>query len=120
MKERKTQKHRAFSIEEKNRIVLLYLDRHMRPCEILRVHEIPHESMLKRWVKQYREFGTCVDGRGKGTLKEGVKRGRPKKHAIPLEEMTKKELIEKVRLYENIKNFLACVMNREQGTTTKS
>jgi len=116
MKERKTKKHRQFSVEEKNQIVLLYLDRHMRMCEILRTNEIQNESVMRRWVKQYRAFGTCVDRRGKG----GTNRGRPKKHVIPLEELTKKELIEKVRLYEDIKNSLACVMNQDQDTTIKS
>ncbi|MBN2876258.1 MAG: transposase [Bacilli bacterium] len=116
MKERKTEKHRKFSIEEKNQIAVLYLDKHMRMCDILRLYNIPHESMAKRWVKQYREFGTCMDNRGKG----GSKRGRPKKHIERLEEMSKKDLIEKVRMYEDIKNSLACVMNREQDTTTKS
>jgi len=120
MKERKTEKHRKFSIEEKNQIAVLYLDKHMRMCEIQRLYNIPHESMAKRWVKQYRALGTCVDRRGRGEIKEGIKRGRPKKHIERLEEMTKKDLIEKVRMYEDIKNSLTCVMNREQDTITKS
>lgn len=120
MKERKTEKHKSFSIQEKNQIVLLYLERHMRRCDILKEYDIPHESMLKRWVKQYREFGTCVDRRGKGGHKEGISRGRPKKHVVALEEMSKKDLIEMVRMYEDIKNSLACVMNQPQDTTTKS
>ncbi|MDD3477812.1 MAG: transposase [Candidatus Izemoplasmatales bacterium] len=119
MKERKTQKHKKFSIEEKNQIVVLYLDKHMRMIDIVRLYEIPHESMLKRWVNQFREFGTCVDRRGKGPLREGVKRGRPKKHMIPLEEMSKKDLIEKVRMYEDIKKSLACLMNQPRSKNIK-
>jgi len=76
MEERKTKKHQSFSIEEKNQIAVLYLDHHMRMCDILRLYNIPHESMAKRWVKQYREFGTCVDRRGRGGIKEGIKKGR--------------------------------------------
>lgn len=120
MKERKTQKHQQYSIEEKNQIVLLYLDRHMGYKEITKRYGLSSKAQLLVWTRQYREFGTCVDRRGKGGLKEGIKKGRPKKQVVALEEMTKKDLIEKVRMYEDIKNSLACVMNREQDTTTKS
>jgi len=120
MKERKTQKHKVFSIEEKNQIVLLYLDRHRSYTEITKMYGLNSSSKLSIWTKQYREFGTCVDRRGQGGMKEGIIKGRQRKHVIPLEEMTKKDLIEKVRMYEDIKNSLACVMNHEQSTTIKS
>ena len=120
MAERKTKKHRRFSIEEKNQIVLLYLERHNGYKEITRMYGLCGRGQLSVWVKQYREFGTCVDRRGLSGLKEGIRKGRPKKHIVPLEELTKKELIEKVRLHEDIKNSLACVMSRERDTIIKS
>lgn len=112
MKERKTTKHVQFSIAEKNQIVLLYLDRHMRMIEIQRNYNIPYKGVVQQWIKQYREFGTCLDRRGKVS---GIKRGRPKKHIERLEDLSKKDLIERVRMYENIKKSLTYLMNQPQS-----
>lgn len=119
MMERKTKKHKAFSIKEKNQIVLLYLDKHMGPAEILRNFDIPSESVLRRWVKQYRELGTCVDRRGQGTKKDIPNKGRPKKYVKTLEELNKEQLIEKVRMYEDIKKSLVYLMNQSSNNTIK-
>ncbi len=116
MKERKTIKHRQFSIDEKNQIVLLYMDKHFRLSELLRKYDIPHKGTLQKWIKQYREFGTCVDRRGKAT---GNKKGRPRKYIERLEDMSKKDLIERVRMYENIKKSLTCLMNQPPSKSIK-
>ena len=116
MKERKTKKHPQFSIDDKNQIVLLYLDHHLSMSEIQREYDIPHKGVIQQWIKQYREFGTCVDRRGKAT---GGLKGRPKKHIERLEDMSKKDLIERVRLYENIKKSLTCLMNQPQSKNIK-
>lgn len=116
MKERKTLKHAQFSVAEKNQIVLLYLDKHMGMIEIQRNYNIPHKSVIQKWTKQYREFGTCVDRRGKAI---GGKKGRPKKHIERLEDMSKKDLIERVRMYENIKKSLTCLMNQPRSKNIK-
>ena len=60
-------KNKRWTIQEKNEIVLLYLDQHMGWNEILRTFNIPGDGMLQRWIEQYRKFGTCVDNRGKAT-----------------------------------------------------
>ena len=116
MKERKTIKHRQFNIDEKNQIVLLYMDQHMSLSGIIREYEIPYNNLILRWIRQYREFGTCVDRRGKAT---GSKKGRPRKHIERLEDMSKKDLIERVRLYENIKKSLTCLMNQPPSKNIK-
>lgn len=54
-------KNKRWTIQEKNEIVLLYLDGHMGWNEILRTFNIPGDGMLQRWIEQYRKFGTCVD-----------------------------------------------------------
>ena len=54
-------KNKRWTIQEKNEIVLLYLDQHMGWNEILRTFNIPGDGMLQRWIEQYRKFGTCVD-----------------------------------------------------------
>ena len=43
------------TIEEKNQIVLLYLDRHMGFKEILRAYSIGHGSDLQKWIKKHME-----------------------------------------------------------------
>lgn len=107
---RKTKKHKVYTIEEKNQIVLLYLDKHIGMTQLVREYDISNRSVLRHWVKQYQEYGTCVDDRGKGTKLEIPNKGRPRKILEkPLEEMTKEELIERVRMLEDIKKSLACL-----------
>ena len=62
---RKTKKHKVYSIEEKNQIVLLYLDKHIGVTQLIREYDLGSDSVLYHWIKQYRENGTVVDGRGK-------------------------------------------------------
>ena len=115
---RKTKKHKVYSIEEKNQIVLLYLDNHIGVTQLIREYDLASDSVLYRWVKQYREFGTVVDGRGKVTKKDNPNKGRPKTTPDkPLEEMTKEELIERVRLLEDIKKSLACLDEQQKKNT---
>ena len=116
---RKTKKHKVYSIEEKNQIVLLYLDKHIGVAQLIREYDLGSDSVLYHWIKQYRENGTVVDGRGKATKKDNPNKGRPKTTPDkPLEEMTKEELIERVRLLEDIKKSLAC-LDAKQKTNTK-
>lgn len=117
---RKTKKHRVFSIDEKNQIVLLYLDRHMSRKEITREYDIGHSSVLHNWIKQYEEFGTCVDRRGKATKLEAPAKGRPRKYNEKLEDLTKEQLIERLNLYQDIKKSLAYLNNEQQNKNTKS
>ena len=87
--------------------------------ELIRKYEISSESVFRRWIRQYREFGTCVDRRGLGTRKDIPNKGRPRKHKIELKDMNKEQLIEKVRMYEDIKKSLAYLMNRQRNNITK-
>lgn len=116
---RKTKKHKVFSIEEKNQIVLLYLDRHMGISQILREFDVSSSSVLRRWINQYREYGTCGDGRGKATKKDNPKKGRPRKYNENLEDLTKEQLIERLNLYKDIKKSLAYLKSEQQNKNTK-
>lgn len=119
MKERKTRKHKVFSIEEKNQIVLLYLDQHMSYHEITRAYDLAGAGTLSVWVKQYREHGTCVDNRGRGTKEELPTKGRPRKYPEKLEHLDKKQLIERLRMHEDIKKSLAYLMSQERSKNIK-
>jgi len=116
---RKTKKHKAFSIVEKNQMVLLYLDKHMGVMEIVRKYDIGSRSDLYKWVKQFREFGTCVDTRGKATKKDAPNKGRPRKYNDNLEDLTKDQLIERIKLYKDIKKSLAYLNKEQQDKNTK-
>ena len=85
--------HKKYSIDEKNQIVLLYLDRHMGVAEIVRRYDLAHDTILYRWVNQYKQYGTCVDNRGKCSKLQNPKKGRPRKTPEKtLEECSKEEL----------------------------
>lgn len=112
--------HKKYTIEEKNQIVLLYLDRHMGLKEILRAYSIGHDSDLRKWIKQYKTYGTCVDRRGKETKLENPNKGRPRK--IPerqLEEYSKEELIQRCRMLEDIKKSMAYLVTLKQKKNIK-
>ena len=98
--------HKKYTIEEKNQIVLLYLDHHMGVSQIVKTYDLNRDSQLYDWLSQYKTYGTCVDNRGKCTKLENKNKGRPRKTLEkPLEEYTKEELIERCRLLEDIKNL---------------
>ena len=107
---RKTKKHTVYSTDEKIQIVLLYLDKHMSLSQIARDYDLANHHVIDRWVKQYQETGTIVETRGRGSKLEFPNKGRPRKTPEKsLEEMTKEELIERVRMLEDIKKSLACL-----------
>lgn len=107
--------HKHYTIEEKNQIVLLYLDHHMGVSEIVKVYDLCHNTRLYEWVKQYKRYGTCIDNRGKATKKDNPNKGRPKKDFTkPLSECSKEELIERVKLYEDLKKAVAYLKNSKQ------
>ena len=112
---RKTKKHKIFSIKEKNKLVLLYLDRHQGLTQILRENGIKHKQMFYNWVSQYKEFGTCIDRRGKGTRKDIPNKGRPRKYHVNLEDLTKNQLIERIKMYEDIKKSVAYLIKEQQN-----
>ena len=112
--------HKKYTIEEKNQIVTLYLDRHMGVAEIVRTYDLAKDIILYRWVKQYKEFGTCVDRRGKATKIETPKKGRPRKTPErTLEEYSKEELIQRCRMLEDIKKSMAYLVTLKQKKNIK-
>ena len=112
--------HKKYTIEEKNQIVLLYLDQHMRVSEIVRAYDLAKDFILYRWVKQYKTYGTCIDGRGKATKLENPNKGRPRKTIEKaLEEYSKEELIQRCRMLEDIKKSMAYLVNQKQKKNIK-
>lgn len=112
--------HKKYTIDEKNQIVLLYLDQHMRVSEIVRAYDLAKDFILYRWVKQYKTYGTCIDGRGKATKLENPNKGRPRKTIEKaLEEYSKEELIQRCRMLEDIKKSMAYLVSQKQKKNIK-
>ena len=110
-------KNKRRSIQEKNEIVLLYLDQHMSRSQILREFNIPSDSIFQRWIEQYRKFGTCVDNRGKCTKEQNPQKGRQKGSGKPkYENMTREQLIKELELRDELKNFLVYLNQQNKNT----
>ena len=104
MKERKTIKHKQYTIDEKNEIVSMYLNGQTSGIrQIAKDLNLDH-SYIVIWRKQYKTYDTTIDNRGKATKKENPNKGRPKTNN-DLEKMTKDELIEHIRMLEDIKKL---------------
>lgn len=113
--ERKYRKHRQYTIEEKNEIVKMYLSGQTKGMRSLAKDLGVWNSQVQVWVKQYREFGTTVDRRGSATRKESPGKGSGRK-PLRLEDMTKEQLIEHVRMLEDIKKTMACLRRQKKNT----
>lgn len=113
--------HKRYTIEEKNKIVLLYFDHHMSPKQIIKEFDLNSYTQLYEWINQYKTYGTCVDSRGRCTKLQNPSKGRPRKTPErPLEDYTKEELIERCRLLEDIKKSVACLEISNQKKNIKS
>jgi transposase-like protein len=113
--ERKTKKHRQYTTEEKNEIVEMYLAGKTAGQKTLARDLDVSRSVVGRWIKQYQEFGTTVDRRGKGTKEDHPNKGRPKK-PMNLEDMSKEELIEHIKMIEDIKKVAAYLKQQKKNT----
>jgi hypothetical protein len=76
--------------------------------EIVRELDLDRTAFL-RWVRQYRKYGTTVDGRGKA----GSRKGRPRN--LDPDSMSVEELREYVRLLEDIKKTMAFLRRQKKN-----
>ena len=119
-KERIYKTHTKYTNEEKEKIVLLYLNHEMGFNQIIREFDIASKSTFERWIKKYKLNGCITDGRGKTTKFNKPNIGRPRKYPErPLEELSKEELIEKVRMLEDIKKNLVYLSSQNPKINTK-
>ena len=112
--------HTKYTNEEKEKIVLLYLNHEMGTTQIVREFNLANNNVLSRWVKQYKEFGKIFETRGKATKHDIPNKGRPRKKLDkPLEELSREELIEKLRMLEDIKKSLVYLTSQQPNKNTK-
>lgn len=114
LSERKTKKHRQYTIDEKNEIVQMYLTGDTKGIGSLAKDLDIYKSMIERWIKQYQEFGTTVDRRGRGNKNEVPNKGRPK-NPVELEDMSREQLIEHIRMIEDIKKAAAYLKKQKKN-----
>lgn len=114
LSERKTKKHRQYTIDEKNEIVQMYLSGETKGIGSLAKDLDIYKSMIERWIKQYQEFGTTVDRRGRGNKNEVPNKGRPK-NPVELEDMSREQLIEHIRMIEDIKKAAAYLKKQKKN-----
>ena len=112
--------HTKYTNEEKEKIVLLYLNHEMGSTQIVRQFDLADRGTLYGWVKNYKKNGCIIETRGKATKFNTPNKGRPKKYPEkPLEELSKKELIEKLRMLEDIKKSLVYLTSQQPNKNTK-
>ena len=112
--------HAKYTNEEKEKIVLLYLNNQMGVRQIVREFKLYSEKAVYRWVKIYKKYGHIIETRGKATKFNTPNKGRPRKHPEkPLEELTREELIEKLRMLEDIKKSLVYLTSQQPNKNTK-
>ena len=70
------------TIEKKNKLVEVYLRGEKTQTQLCNENKISSCSVFHRWVAQYKQFGTCVDNRGKCTKEQNPKKGRPRKRPV--------------------------------------
>lgn len=112
--------HPKYLLDEKIKIVNEYLNLKGSLNSIKRKYDLSNNDVLRRWIKQYKETGTIVETRGRGDKLIAPNKGRPRKiPEKPLEEYTKEELIERLRMSEDIKKSLVYLMNQKPKKNTK-
>ena len=112
--------HKKYTNEEKEKIVLLYLNHEMMATQIIRQFELGNRSKLYEWIKMYQKYGCIIDNRGKATKFDNPNKGRHRKYPEkPLEELSKEELIEREKMLEDIKKSLVYLMSQQPNKSIK-
>lgn len=112
--------HIKYTNEEKEKIVLLYLNYKMGPTQIVRKFDLSDIKTLYRWVKNYKKYGHVIETRGRATSFNNPSKGRPRKYSEKsLEDLSKKELIERVRMLEDIKKSLVYLTSQQPSRNIK-
>ena len=112
--------HAKYTNAEKEKIVLLYLNQEMGPTQIVLQFDLADTNVLYRWVEIYKKYGCIIETRGKATKFNNPNKGRPRKHPEkPLEELSKEELIERVRMLEDIKKSLVYLTRQQPYKSIK-
>lgn len=104
MKARKTIKHAVYTLEEKEKILELYLSGEKSSVELAREYDLGNPKKIREWRDMKLRDGRLIDRRGRN-IEGGKKKGRPQ--SVKIEDMNKDELIKHIRMIEAIKKAMA-------------
>jgi len=111
---RKTKKHAVYTLEEKEKILELYLSGQKSVKTLILEYDIGHKNRIYVWRDMKLKYGKIVDQRGQKL--EGHKpKGRPKQKSN-YEEMSREELIQELRMLEDIKKAVAYLRQPKRNT----
>jgi len=110
MKERKTIKHAVYTLEEKEKILDLYLSGESSANELARDYDLGDPKKLRKWRDMKLKHGQLIDQRGR-SIKGITRKGRPK--SVNILDMNKDELIKHIRMIEDIKKAMAYLRKRD-------
>lgn len=113
MKTRKTIKHAVYSLEEKEKILELYLSGEKSSRELVLEYDLDSLCRVRKWRDIKAKHGKLVDLRGRS---KGGAKGRPK--SIQIDAMSREELIKHIRMIEDIKKAIAYL--KQQNLNIKS
>ncbi len=110
MKERKTIKLAVYTLEEKEKILELYLSGEKTSQVLAREYDLGNPKKIREWRDMKLKHGRLIDRRGRN-IDGRVRKSRPK--CIKLEDMNKEELIKHIRMIEDIKKAMAYLRKRD-------
>jgi transposase len=110
---RKTQKHAIYTLEEKEKILELYLSGQKNAKELELEYDLDQYRRIYKWRDMKLKYGKIVDRRGQ-KVEGGKFKGRPKRKT-KYEEMSKGELIKELRMRDDLKKAIAYLRKQEKN-----
>lgn len=111
---RKTQKHAVYTLEEKEKILELYMSGQKSSKELTLEYDLGYPKQIRVWRDMKLRFGKIVDRRGQKL--EGHKpKGRPKRNTL-YEDMSREELIQELEMRDDLKKAMAYLRKQEKNS----
>jgi transposase-like protein len=110
---RKTKKYAFYTLEEKERILELYMSGKKNAKELALEYGLDQYRRIYRWRDMKLKYGKIVDRRG-NKVEGGKPKGRKPK-SLKYEDMTREELIQALEMRDDLKKAMAYLRNQEKN-----
>jgi transposase len=110
---RKNKKHLVYTLEEKERILELYMSGQKNAKELELEYDLDQYRRIYIWRDMKLKYGKILDRRGQ-KLEGHKQKGRPKRNTN-YEDMSKTELIEELRMRDDVKKAMAYLRRQERN-----
>lgn len=111
---RKTKKHAVYTLDEKEKILELYMSGQKSAIELALIYDLDEPNRVRTWRDMKLKYGKIVDRRGQKLVGHKPK-GRPKQKTN-YEDMSREELIKELRIIEDIKKAVAYLRRPKRNT----